>query len=205
MLWIPASTPPTWRCPRLPARRWRRRVLSLDAGLVALGSSSVAPSELPRGPRGRRTPRGRSLLRRLRGHLPLAARQPDSSRWLLVLRPDDDLLYRTHDAVDRRAFSSAALPGAERALLVATQLAGTGSSASPTSWEPPSVARRRAPPSATTTVLPRASGSGTRRPWWCWRAHSSTTRTPLGCVRSAMAAGATLVLLPATGRAYRGR
>ncbi|MBP6829356.1 MAG: PD-(D/E)XK nuclease family protein [Deltaproteobacteria bacterium] len=138
------------------------------------------------------------------GHLAaLAARSLDSSRWLYSC-DRDDLLHRPTDAVDRRALSSAALPGAERALLVATQPGGHPGEFGVAHELGTALGRSLGERSLLSYDYGPAAGLG------LWDAPTLVVLEgalfddpdALGCVRSAMAAGATLVLLPATGEGF---
>ncbi len=108
----------------------------------------------------------------------LAARSRDRARWLYSC-DRDDTLDRPTDATDRLALHAAARPDAERVLLVATQPTGHPGEIGAAHELGTALARSLGEGARFTYdygPAPRASGSGRRRPWCCWRAPSSTTR-----------------------------
>jgi len=133
----------------------------------------------------------------------LAAHAHDRSRWLYSC-DRDDTLDRPTDAVDRLALHSAAKPAAERVLIVATQPTG----------HPGEIGAAH----ELGTALARALGEGGRFTYdYGPAAGLGLCDTPtmvllegalfddaaaLACAREAVARGATLVLLPATGDGF---
>ncbi len=133
----------------------------------------------------------------------LAALSRDRARWLYSC-DRDDTLDRPTDAVDRLALHAAAKPGAERALLVATQPTG----------HPGEVGAAH----EMGTALARALGEGGRFTYdYGPAAGLGLCETPtvvllegalfddpdaLACTREAVARGAALLLLPATGDGF---
>ncbi len=133
----------------------------------------------------------------------LAARSLDRSRWLYSC-DRDELLHRPVDAVDRRALVAAALPGAERALLVATQPTGHPGEIGVAHELGTALARSLGERSLLSYDYGPAAGLG------LWDAATVVVlegalfedRDALHCARSAVGAGATLLLLPATGEGF---
>jgi hypothetical protein len=133
----------------------------------------------------------------------LAARSRDHERWLYSC-DRDDALFRPTDAVDRRALAAAARPDAERVLLIATQPGG----------HPAEIGAAH----DLGTALGRALGEGGRLSYdygpaagaGLWAAPTVAVlegalfddAAAVACAREAVASGATLVLLPATGEGF---
>ena len=133
----------------------------------------------------------------------LAARSRDPARWLYSCDRDDDL-HRPTDAVDRRALAAAALPSAERVLLVATQPGGHPAELGVAHDLGVALARSLGQPSRFTYDYGPAAGLG------LWASATIvvlegalfTDAAAVGVARAAVTAGATLLLLPATGEGF---